>query len=384
MPRSNQAAKKKNKTPAKATAVLPPPPTAILPATTEDMEPPPTAATAAVGSTTDFVPVAPPTFAGRPNDDPFAFVRAFERYVDWKAIKEDDRKRALFAVLLRDDAAAWFDTLTATIQQSYDALQQAFKHRYLATDAVQHRHARDLFTRKQADGETVDDFIASVRRQALMIGATDDVVRWILLCGFKPHIAAVVTQQKAVNIDQIIEAARLAEITQLPPATPPNDALILQQLSDLRAEVHQLGRDRVTSIRPPRDATPERHVAFLDDVERASSHERRQPFIRRSNRPPSPRPQFSQPSASSSLPPANRYTVNLPPPQQTGQGGQLRNNNEAAGAIFCSRCARGNCNGSRGVCTAYGKQCFNCFKLNHVARACRAAQIVHPRSNFQY
>lgn len=345
------------------------------------------AATAAttVGSTTDFVPVTPPTFAGRPNDDPFAFVRAFERYVDWKAIKDDDRKRALFAVLLRDDAAAWFDTLTTTVQHSYDNLQNAFKHRYLATDAVQHRHARDLFTRKQADGETVDDFIASVRRQALMIGATDDVVRWILLCGFKPHIAAVVTQQKAVNIDQIIEAARLAEITVLPPATPPNNALILQQLSELRAEVNQLGRDRVNSIRPPRDATPERHVAFRDDVHRASSQERRQPFIRRSNRPPSPRPQSLPPwASSSSLPPANQYTVNLPPLQQTGHVGQLRNNNEAAGALFCSRCARSNCNGSRGICTAFGKQCFNCLKLNHVARACRAAQTVRPRPHFQY
>ena len=62
--------------------------------------------------TSEGINVPPPSFSGRSTDDAFAFVKEFERYVAWKNVTTDDRKRALFAVLMRDNAGAWYDTIS--------------------------------------------------------------------------------------------------------------------------------------------------------------------------------------------------------------------------------------------------------------------------------
>lgn len=300
--------------------------------------------------TSEGIHVPPPSFSGRSTDDAFAFVKEFERYVEWKNVTTDDRKRALFAVLLRDNAGAWYDTISDADKSSFDALRTAFNKRYLLTDAVQHRSARDLFTKKQADSETVDDFVASVRRLALLIGANDDVIRWVLLCGLKPHISAIVAQQKATTVDEILDAARLAELTTQPSSS---DTIILDQLAKLQSEVRRLGQDRVTAVGPSRSPTPERRrVSFEYDYDRRS--------------PPS----NVRPSLSS----GNHGQRRAPPsynwPSKSGH--------QFADQPACFRCAKLNCSGQRGMCAAFGKLCFSCGKPNHVSRACKSAQGAHP------
>ena len=370
MPRNKQQSTKKSRPTESPTTVQPTSPTPrTVPMEDEGLA---AASSAAVGTTVvsahDFINVSPPSFAGRSTDDAFAFVKSFERYIEWKNVTTDDRKRTLFAVLLQDSAAAWYDTIGASEKSSYDNLRSAFNRRYLSTDAVQHRSARDLFTKKQADAESVDDFVASVRRHALQIGASDDIVKWILLCGLKPHISAVVTQQKASTVDEIIETARLAELTTTP--TPSNDnAVMLEQIAQLQAAVRRLDRDRVENVGPSRAPTPERrHVTFRDDSRRSPTPDRRQ-----YNRAP---------SSSSSNDHQEQPRV---PPNSSSNNWQPTDRNQCTGFSYCNRCARQNCKGQRGMCTAYGKQCFVCHKLNHVARACRAAQgVVSDRPKYQY
>jgi hypothetical protein len=312
-------------------------------------------ATPAVTSSMDFINVPPPSFSGRSTDDAFAFIKAFERYTEWKNVHTDDRKRTLFAVLLRDNAGAWYDTISDSDKASFTNLKAAFDKRYLSTDAIKHRSARDLFTKKQAETETVDDFVASVRRHAQLIGANEDVIKWVLLCGLKPHISAVVTQQKAVTVDEILEAARLAELTTTAPTTSDRDnTIILEQLAQLQMEVRRLGRDRVTAVVPSRSPTPERRRVSFDDNHRSPAPERQQY-----------RDQPRAPSSFNRRGPTYTQPSNFWPPKSGRQ-----NTEQSA----CFRCAREGCTGQRGMCTGYGKQCFTCGKLNHVARACRAAQ----------
>ena len=308
--------------------------------------------------TSEGINVPPPSFSGRSTDDAFAFVKEFERYVAWKNVTTDDRKRALFAVLLRDNAGAWYDTISDADKSSFDALRSAFDKRYLSTDAVKHRSARDLFSRKQAESETVDDFVASVRRLALLIGVNDDVIRWVLLCGLKPHLSAIVAQQKATTIDEILDAARLAELTTTQPSS--SDTIIMDQLAKLQLEVRRLGQDRVAAVGPSRSPTPERRrVAFEHDYDRRS-------------------PTSNVRSSLSSVNQGQRRaTPSYNWPQKSGQ--------QFADQPACFRCAKPNCSGQRGMCVAFGKLCFACGKPNHVSRACKSAQGAHPNQpHFQY
>lgn len=319
---------------------------------------PPKLSSSSAAMTSEGISVPPPSFSGRSTDDAFAFVKEFERYVEWKNVTTDDRKRALFAVLLRDNAGAWYDTISDADKSSFDALRLAFNKRYLSTDAVKHRSARDLFTKRQAESETVDDFVASVRRLALLIGANDDVIRWVLLCGLKPHISAVVAQQKANTVDEILDAARLAELTATPPSS--SDTIILDQLAKLQSEVRRLGHDRVTAVGPSRSPTPERRrVSFEYDYDRRPPASNVRPSLSSGNQ------------GQRRAPPSNNW------PPKTGH--------QFTDQSACSRCARLNCSGQRGMCTGFGKQCFSCGKLNHVSRACKSALRVHSNQpHFQY
>lgn len=300
----------------------------------------------------NFINVPPPTFSGRSTDDAFAFVKAFERYVDWKNITSADEKRKLFAVLLKDNAISWFDSISESDKNTYDTLRAAFEKRYLLTEAVKHRTARDLLSKKQADDESVDDYVASVRRHAQLISASDDMVKWVLTCGLKPHISAYVTQQRATTVDEILDAARLAELTAVAATSTMDNTIILDRLAQLQVEIRRLGREGINTVQPSRSPTPERRRVSFDTGN-----------INR--RPPAPdQGQFHRASSSD----FNQGHVRAPPPANSWppKGGNRYQS-------VCSRCGRQNCSGQRNVCHAFGKQCFSCRRFNHVSRVCRAA-----------
>ena len=51
----------------------------------------------------------------------------------------------------------------------------------------------DLFTRKQADNESVDDYVTRLRRSARLIDVDEKVLQFAIVNGFKSYIAAQVT-----------------------------------------------------------------------------------------------------------------------------------------------------------------------------------------------
>ena len=311
---------------------------------------------AAADPTSDdrFINVKPPSFSGYASDDAFTFMKAFERYIAWKRITDDDRKSALFAVLLRDNAASWYDTLSATDKSTFTHLRNAFDKRYLSPAVVKHNSARTIFSRKQLPSESTDDFIAAMRRHAQLIEADDGILRYALLSGFRPHIANFVLQQKAESLDDIVEAARLAELTNASSATSDN-SVILEQLSQLQADVRRLGRDRSSAVTPSRSPTPEhqsRAVRFAAP-----------PAM---GRRPSPAPSRAASTGQSS------YSARHP---SAGRGRRSWNMNiDASTSRGCLRCGRASCSGMRGECNAFGKSCFRCHKLNHVEKACLGGQ----------
>ena len=64
------------------------------------------------------------------------------------------------------------------------------------------------------------------------------MLRYAILNGLRPEIAAYVTQQKVTTMEQLLEAARVAALTA--PNKGVTNNTILEQLADVRSEVKRL------------------------------------------------------------------------------------------------------------------------------------------------
>ena len=103
-----------------------------------------------------------------------------------------------------------------------------------------------------------------MRKLAKMIAADDKIISYVILNGLKPHISMYVTQQKPETMQQILEAAKIAEITT--PATMGVDTSLSEQLADVQLEVRKLASkwDRITtaSVSGSRSPSPARGIGM--------------------------------------------------------------------------------------------------------------------------
>ena len=92
-------------------------------------------------------------------------------------------------------------------------LRDAFATRYQTPDALKYKSASEIFTRRQTQDESVDDYIMRMRKLAKLIEADDNILRYAIINGLLPYISVQVTQAKPTTIDAILDVARLAELT---------------------------------------------------------------------------------------------------------------------------------------------------------------------------
>ena len=138
-------------------------------------------------------------------------------------------------VFLTGGAALWFDSLTDAIANDFQQLQAAFDQRYKTPKIMQFISAKEVFTRCQADDESVEEYCSLMGKLARDIEADDKLIQYAILNGLKAPIAAYVTQQKPDTLDKMLEAARVAELTI--PSSSPADSNLTQQLSAVQDEV---------------------------------------------------------------------------------------------------------------------------------------------------
>ena len=198
--------------------------------------------------------VMPTAFSGKPDEDGDAWLRHFLNYCRYKEYN-NDKSLALIRVLLAGNAALWFDSLPQATSTSFDDLQQAFNERYKTPEIMKFRSAKEIFSRRQQPNESCDDFIAHMLKLGRQINADDKMIRYAILNGLLPAISCFVTQQRPENMDRLLEAARLAELTS--PPKQASDTMLSEQLADVQAEVKRLGSDdycsRFRSPNPGRD-----------------------------------------------------------------------------------------------------------------------------------
>ncbi len=306
--------------------------------------------------------IMPPTFGGTPSEDGDAWVRHFLNYCRYREYN-NPKALALLKVLLTGSAAVWLEALPEETVNDYDQLRAAFDIRYKTPEIMKFRSAKEIFSKRQGATQSCDDYISEMRKLANNIQADEKMTRYAILNGLRSDIAAYVTQQKPKTMDELLEAARIAELTN---PKPTSDSVLSQQLADVQMEVRRL-------------------ASKWDKVATAPVFDRRSP-----------------------TPPTRRVTFNPPPVKQTmqrmrpamnrdggrnildqGTGAQLPHSDRRTAfnpqQTFgrCQKCGR-NQHVNLNYCPAINRYCNHCGKRGHFSVVCRAATRIGPQGQSQF
>jgi hypothetical protein len=175
----------------------------------------------------------PPPFTGHFSQSATDWFRDFRRYADYKDLNAA-RRLQLFKYLIRDTAADWLDNLPAAAVADMASITAAFDERFKVPDIVQFKSTRDLFNRRQGEVENVDDYVLAMTKLARSVGADAAVIRFAVINGLRPQIAAYVLRQQPATVEEVAAAARVAE------ATAERSSALAVELGEMRAEMRRM------------------------------------------------------------------------------------------------------------------------------------------------
>ena len=184
----------------------------------------------------------PQPFHGRPQEDAELWLDYFLRYCTYKGMN-GEQQLALVKVLFRDTACDWLTALPDDQKSSLEALKTAFNNRFRTNDAVKYRSARELFTTKQKEKQSVDEYVTEMIKIALKVGQKrdDDITRHAVLSGLRPRIASQILMTNPKTVHEVITRARLAELADSPEDTDVSSNGGANMADDLRnLQVRQL------------------------------------------------------------------------------------------------------------------------------------------------
>ena len=156
--------------------------------------------------------IAPPSFSGKSGQDPSDWIRHFVLYCTFKGYTPV-RQKALFNVLLTEGAADWLEGQNFADDADFDVLKQAFELRYQSPSVLRYKSAKEVFTKRQTLSQNVDDYITEMVKAGKTIQMSDQMLQFAVLNGLRPEIATFVTQRQPENMAELLQAARIAELT---------------------------------------------------------------------------------------------------------------------------------------------------------------------------
>ena len=329
---------------------------------------------------TDTLLLAPPAFSGSAVQDAAEWLRQFTNYCAYKNFT-DLQARNLFRVMLTGSAADWFETVVFDEDcVTLDDFKEAFLLRYRSSEVVKYKSARDIFSRKQQDDESVDSFIDKMQKDARIVGMPIDTLQLAILNGLLLHIQNFVLQKEPKTLQDLISAARLAELTI--PAKKDTDASLHAKLDKMMQSIED-SKTTTALVRQGGSPTP-RRVSFGDfpSGQRNFSGGRnfRQPNITFGQRgqfaqPFSPRSQnsYSYPSRFNGPPNYGNYqfrprAVNTQPRQWGSIGPPPATPPQPRSCSKCGLEPHQNIN----FCPAINLVCWQCGRRGHISRVCRA------------
>jgi hypothetical protein len=314
--------------------------------------------------------LAPSRFSGSKKDidNVDTWLRYFNHYVTFRNMSELDALN-LFRLLMTDLAAEWMSTQPPAILDDYTSLMRAFKDRFTLNAMQRVQKAVDVWHRVQQPNETVDAYIADIRKFARQGGLKEEAqIATAIIRGLKLNIRLhVLTHSNSTTLNDVIDAARTAEAAlALAPDSTDQTITELSKTVALLADklaAKDTGATTTTTPAPVMTTTPNISVMAADRYQDGYPQQQqrfqhqRQFNNNRFGRGPRGRGTY-QPTRGSRQ-------------QRSFADQQQRTDAERS----CGNCGRQH---SIGNCAARGNQCYACSKYGHFARCCRSAQ---PRSS---
>lgn len=335
----------------------------------------------------------PTSFSGTDGCDPATWLENFNLYCQFRGLNEDGR-RALFQLTMKDVAAMWLKTVPDEDRNQWNTLTTTFMERFALIESGASDKMKKIWTAKQGQTEPVRNYIDRVKALSAGLELADTVLVSAIEAGFKPEIRQFVARQQPKTMKTLLESAMLAERTAFPEATIP-DAL--------SNTLHRLEQklDSVQLAAISRNDSPSRHHRPDSD---ANNLDPRYAGNQRSGRPPSPMPPSNYRSGninrSGRSPSPHRYRQPQSPVQSTShyprqnfeyQGTQSlqpppswnmqpppawnHENGQAYKNLFCYRC--NGTNHTKFLCRHKFAKCRYCSALGHIERACRKRQAAY-------
>jgi len=284
---------------------------------------------------------SPKPFTGKVGEDVETFLQEFDKYVAYREL-DANKSLALLRLLLKGGAGEWLQRLTIHQKNDMVRLREAITERYARSKIVKHRTARELFMRKQAPDEDVEVFIGACVKLSSSFGdQSETMAMYSIMGGLRPPLAAFVAQRQPDTLKELIEHARMAELT----VNPVNDHQMIEQMSEMKAAIQHLGEklEKATTLQPISDRNP-------DDARRS-------------------RPSYRQHQASGGYRQqrsSERREDTADPKKET-----KKDDGDKEG---CTRCGFPGKHDNPARCRAYNQTCFYCSKVGHFARCCHKAK----------
>ena len=146
-------------------------------------------------------------------------------------------------MLLKGQAYLWYQSLANGGKTDAAQLVDSFKRRYEPTPLTKIQLVSEAWSRKQKHDESVDTYVAVLRRLQATIDSTkavftDNNMRDAIKTGLKPSIRQYVLQQAPATLDATIEAARKAEQAAMP--MPGEEVTLSASLERIESKINRL------------------------------------------------------------------------------------------------------------------------------------------------